>query len=103
MNSTLSMTKGDAENVGRWLMAGAANELARTAFWVVFAVAVISLAADFAGGFLGLPPGDDTDVSWAQHSGLRPRRDALTGCEYLETHDGGITPRLRADGHQVCR
>jgi hypothetical protein len=47
-------------------------------------------------------PRDDSD-SPTQRSGLRIHRDHLTGCEYFTTIFGGITPRLRADGTQVCR
>jgi hypothetical protein len=43
---------------------------------------------------------DDTDTA-GHRSGLRPRTDARTGCQYLETSGGGITPRLDSSGHQV--
>lgn len=43
---------------------------------------------------------DDTDG--ARRSGLSPRTDARTGCQYLETAGGGITPRLDRDGRQIC-
>jgi hypothetical protein len=46
---------------------------------------------------------DDTDPPDGR-SGLALYRDALTGCEYVgHPWPGGITPRLRADGSQVCR
>ena len=45
---------------------------------------------------------DDSDAPHAR-SGLVPRVDAKTGCEYLTTPLGlGITPRLKPDGKQVC-
>lgn len=28
--------------------------------------------------------------------------DTDTGCDYIGTRDGGITPRLNPDGTQVC-
>ena len=28
--------------------------------------------------------------------------DDLTGCQYLRTYKGGITPRLNKDGKQIC-
>lgn len=29
--------------------------------------------------------------------------DPKSGCEYIGYHRGGITPRMGADGRQVCR
>lgn len=49
-----------------------------------------------------LPLGrDSTDGEWPDRSGIRPRTDALTGCQYLETGDGGITPRVDGSGHHL--
>lgn len=53
-----------------------------------------------------LPLGrDDSDPSeWGKRSGIAVRKDALTGCEYLESMHGGLTPRLDRAGHHVgCR
>jgi hypothetical protein len=50
----------------------------------------------------GDPPRDDCDTAQGR-CGMKVRRDALTGCEYLETWLGGITPRMNGDGKQVCR
>lgn len=36
-------------------------------------------------------------------SGMKVKIDNLTGCEYLRTYEGGLTPRLDADGKQICR
>lgn len=44
---------------------------------------------------------DDTD-SHEKRSGMRPHVDALTGCQYLSTPGGGITPRLDAQGRHMC-
>lgn len=44
---------------------------------------------------------DDTDGPTGR-SGLALRHDAGTGCEYLASRWGGITPRLTADGRQIC-
>lgn len=44
---------------------------------------------------------DNTDPPWPGHSGLAPRTDALTGCQYLTTPNGAITPRLDGSGKQV--
>lgn len=55
-----------------------------------------------AGLLLGLLPlwRDSTDPPWPYRSGLSIRTDAATGCEYLETSGGAITPRMDASGHQ---
>jgi hypothetical protein len=41
---------------------------------------------------------DDSDSPTGEKSGLRVRTDHKTGVQYLETEDGGITPRLLQDG-----
>lgn len=48
---------------------------------------------------------DDSDPSeWGMRSGVKPRIDSLTGCQYLEAQSGGITPRLDKSGaHVGCR
>ena len=35
-------------------------------------------------------------------SGMGVHTDALTGCQYLSRYRGGITPRMGADGKQIC-
>lgn len=35
-------------------------------------------------------------------SGLEIKVDALTGCQYLTTPNGGLTPRLDVNGKQIC-
>ena len=47
-------------------------------------------------------PLDSTDKSNKHRSGVTLITDYGTGCQYLETNFGGITPRLNADGTQVC-
>lgn len=45
---------------------------------------------------------DDSDpAQWGNRSNLKPRTDALTGCQYLEARGGGITPRVDVDGRHV--
>lgn len=48
---------------------------------------------------------DDSDEpGWfGNRSGIKPVTDNLTGCQYLITSEGGITPRLDADGKHVCK
>jgi hypothetical protein len=46
---------------------------------------------------------DDTDNPEAgEVSGLILRTDHGTGCQYLETRKGGIVPRFKQGGTQIC-
>lgn len=45
---------------------------------------------------------DTTDTSDGARSGMDLRTDHGTGCQYLESTGGGLTPRLGRDGKQVC-
>jgi len=44
---------------------------------------------------------DDTDPPGGR-SGLIIRTDALTGCQYLTTTRGGLTPRVDRHGAPLC-
>lgn len=44
---------------------------------------------------------DDSDLENGARSGLQIRTDHLTNCQYFETREGGITPRLDKDGNHV--
>lgn len=44
--------------------------------------------------------GDSTDG--AQRSNMKLHTDSMTGCQYLSVSGGGITPRLDANGKQIC-
>lgn len=47
---------------------------------------------------------DDTDPEGSKRSGMGLYTDAKTGCQYLSVPNGGMTPRLGADGRQHgCR
>lgn len=46
-------------------------------------------------------PYDSTDPSDGR-SGLRLYIDDGTGCHYLGSSNGGLTPRMNPDGRQVC-
>lgn len=47
---------------------------------------------------------DDTDQADGTRSGLHLYTDAATGCQYLGTAQGGITPRQLPNGkHMGCR
>ncbi|WP_020471552.1 DUF6440 family protein [Zavarzinella formosa] len=45
---------------------------------------------------------DDTDNPNDSRSGMMVYTDHRTGCQYLGTVFGGITPRLDRDGKPVC-
>lgn len=45
---------------------------------------------------------DSTDAGPSQRSGMNLRIDYGTGCQYLETSRGGITPRLDDRGNHIC-
>lgn len=46
---------------------------------------------------------DDSDASNGDRSNMTPRTDHLSGCQYLTYGFSGITPRMGADGKQICR
>ena len=58
-------------------------------------------------GFLLTPiletitPRDATDSAY-ERSGMRLYTDHGTGCQYLATKEGHLSPRLHSDGAQVC-
>jgi hypothetical protein len=70
------------------------------ATWVLVFVGVSMMLTALANRFSAT---DNSDAGWANRSNLSIRTDHLTGCDYLETRPGGITPRLRPDGSQVCK
>lgn len=64
----------------------------------------IVLALCFLAGYWGgNPMRDDSDAVNGSISGMRPLTDHLTGCQYLTTGWGGITPRMSDEGRQICR
>ena len=67
--------------------------------WVFVVYVFATLVANSPIGRDNSDPGQ-----WGGRSGITPRTDALTGCQYLEAANGGITPRLGRDGRQLgCR
>ena len=52
------------------------------------------------GALLTLPERDSTDPPNSR-SGLRLLIDYQTGCHYI-SHKGGLTPRMDANGRQIC-
>lgn len=88
------MTPKEVEKIGKQLTEGA--------LWAVGKWALIALVgtAMYQGWY---PPARDaTDPPSGPRSGVRLRTDSGTGCQYLETKGGGLSPRLGADGKQVC-
>lgn len=70
-----------------------------TGFFVGVVVTLLLVAGLRMGG--SPPPYDDTDAPPAR-SGLKVLTDARTGCQYLTTARGGLTPRLGRDGRHLC-
>lgn len=73
-------------------------------FWlVVFALALITFCTLTAGvPAASSAPRDLRPASIVESQTVRYFVDAGTGCHYLLTWEGGITPRFMAGGSQVC-
>lgn len=65
--------------------------------WVAGVYGAVIIAVAIALYVIG---GDSTDG--ATRSNMKLHTDAMTGCQYLSVAGGGITPRLGADGKQIC-
>jgi hypothetical protein len=63
-------------------------------FGVLAAIGALSMLEMFTSST------DNSDTSRWNRSGMGVHIDALTGCQYLTSN--GITPRLGADGKQIC-
>jgi len=74
------------------------QEFKRDLFWCL--VVYFLLNALFSWLRIGF---DETDNHHARaRSGLGLHVDQATGCQYLSTATGGITPRLDAAGRHLC-
>lgn len=62
--------------------------------WLLSVLLFLSLLSVYS-------PTDDTDFGAWRRSGLQLFTDARTGCQYV-ARDGALTPRMGADGKQVC-
>ena len=83
------------EDLGRRLIRGVCKEIAP---WIIGRLAGVGAVQPL------FPTWDDTDDRSAGiHSEMRLRTDHMTRCQYLESSNGALTPRLGADGKQVCR
>lgn len=89
----------EAVEFGRGFMEGALVTLGKYFIIGLFISGVVTMISDhFRWRF------DGTDnVETGQRSGMKLRTDYGTGCQYLETRDGSLSPRLGADGKQFCR
>lgn len=65
--------------------------------WAAVAVLVLSALSAL------ITPTDDTDAGYWERSDLRLHLDSGTGCQWLSTRAGHLSPRLDASGKQICR
>jgi hypothetical protein len=72
------------------------EDLSNYVFKMVIAFLVIML------GYMILPTTDSTDYSHFDRSGMHLHIDAKTGCHYVASQYGGITPRVDAEGTHIC-
>lgn len=84
-----------ADGVSRGVKAGVAQAIKLALIWIVAAGVFVAVLSRWQ-------PTDSTDYSTSDRSGLKLHTDAMTGCQYLSTSGGGITPRLDRNGHQIC-
>ena len=67
----------------------------------IIRILLIAILVGFIIGAWRDPVTDDSDSPTGDKSHLRVRTDHKTGVQYLETEDGGITPRLMPHGSPV--
>ena len=71
------------------------NRFKKDLFWVMIIFFILQFAWHF------LPIGRDNSDG-EKRSGVSVHVDMLTGCEYLGGKNGGLTPRMDANGHHIC-
>ncbi len=77
------------------------NEAKQYTKWVVFNFCILyGLIVSISYFPIVRNNSDAGEYGWP--SGVIPRTDSLTGCQYLETSGGGITPRLDREGRHIC-
>ena len=64
---------------------------------------VLTLLSLAVNGFTGYFKIGFDDTDGEARSGMGVRIDNLTKCQYLYTPEGGLTPRLKIDGSQICK
>ncbi len=88
------MAPKDVEKIGKQLTEGALSAIGK---WAIIA------ALGIAAWHWAWPPARDaTDPPSGPRSGMQLRTDSGTGCQYLETKGGALTPRMDRAGRQVC-
>jgi len=90
-----------------WLFLWAEAERGVPCRWSKWAgrVGLLFVAAVLLAMLTGCGGKDDSDTAEGR-SGMTPRTDALTGCQYLTyrtVYGASITPRMDRDGKQVCK
>ena len=93
----------EKQEIEETLAAGVRKGINR-AFWrPVLVVCWLYVAFDLLGYAIDATDWgrDDTDTA-DKRSGLAILTDARTGCQYLTTAKGGLTPRQGVDGFQIC-
>ena len=77
-----------------------ARRLNKLLLWAAGAALAYGLS-ELARGVFGLGL-DATDAGTWNRSGLRLHMDYGTGCQYVSTAGGGLSPRINADGSPIC-
>lgn len=77
------------------------EKLARDFRWGVCVMFIVWLLANATGPWTWIQALDDTDLP-TKRSGMNLYTDHGTGCQYLATPLGSLTPRLDADGKPIC-
>lgn len=77
-------------------MTRSTERLASLVYWMLIVWSIMY----FGAWMLGYPNRDDTDPPNGR-SGMRLYTDAATGCQYLGTMFGGVTPRHGAGGSHI--
>lgn len=80
-------------NIGKGLADGA---------WRIATSIAICLLLLWAVGKIWPADRDSTDPTEGDRSGMRLYTDTQTGCQYLATPGGSLTPRLSATGEHIC-
>ena len=68
--------------------------------WAAKMIALGYVIISVIGWLSGSYDRDDTDGE--ARSGMEAHTDNLTGCQYLSTRHGGITPRMKNGRHLGC-
>ena len=87
--------KKEVEQIGQWLTTGFLRELGKL---VIITLVLISVFQIVPNPF----PTDDTDASSTRRSGMSLKTDYGTGCQYLQSTHGNLTPRLDVNGEPIC-